>query len=95
MKKMYHSKQYNYKNPKPSDCTWNKGFKYDVGLANNMLYTNNSGSRGKVTVFIRDNKTKQIHTRTGDAQQVGNFCPVWINWEGEKIIAHDLLKVRR
>ena len=84
-------RRYNYNNPKPT--RWHEGERYDISVANNLLYTNNEGSRGKVTVFIRDKwEGNKIHQRTGDAQMIGNFSPIWINWKGKKVTIEDMLK---
>ncbi len=32
-----------------------------------------------------------IHQRTGDAQMIGNFSPIWVNWKGKKIMIEELL----
>jgi hypothetical protein len=58
-------KRYNYKNPKPAQ--WHEGPRYDISVANNLLYTNRDWTRGKVTVFIKDKwDGNKIHQRTGD-----------------------------
>jgi len=87
-------KRYNYKNPKPAQ--WHKGSRYDISVANNLLYTNSDWTRGKVTVFIKDKwDGNKIHQRTGDAQMIGNFSPIWVNWKGKKIMIEELLNSTR
>lgn len=86
------ARRYSYKNPQPT--RWHEGVRYDVSVANNMLYTNASQTRGKVTVFIRDNLSGKIEQRTGDAQMIGNFSPIWVSWKGKKIQIEELLRVR-
>ena len=38
-------KRYNYKNPKPAQ--WHEGPRYDISVANNLLYTNSDWTRGR------------------------------------------------
>lgn len=89
------SGRYNYKNPKAADCNWYEGVAYDVGIANNMLYTNASWTKGKVTVFIKSNLTGEIVQRTGIAVQVSNWGYIEVNWKGKKITTDDLLKLKK
>jgi len=87
--------RYNYRNPRPEDCSWYDGVAYDVGIANNMLYTNSTGSKGKVTVFIRSKETGKIVQRTGICEQCGNFGYITINWKGKKLSSEDILKLKK
>lgn len=87
--------RYNYKNPRPNDANWYDGIAYDVGVANNMLYTSGTGAKGKVTVFVRTNKTQKVDQRTGIWEMCGNFGYITINWKGKKITVEDLLKLKR
>lgn len=87
--------RYDYKNPTPGKANWHSGVAYDVGVSDNMLYTNSTGSMGKMTVFIRERATGKISQRTGISEQIGNFGVIWINWKGKKITAEKLLKLTR
>lgn len=87
--------RYNNKNPSPKKAHWyDEGGRYAIGIADNLLYTNADWTRGKVTVFIRDKIDGKIHQRTGDAQMIGNFSPIFINWKGKKVQVEQLLQVR-
>ena len=86
--------RYNYRNPKPE--YWQEGVRYDISIANNMLYTNNTGSRAKVTIFIRDKQDgNKIHQRTGYVRMIGNFSPIWINWKGKEVMLEKLLESKK
>ena len=85
-------KKYNYLNPNADNCNWYKGLNYDVGICNNMLYGNNSGSWGKVTVFIFDKEKDKTVQRTGISYMCGNFGYIDVNFKGEKIDCETLLK---
>ncbi len=49
-----------------------------------------AGNHTRSEVFITDNKGK-VHKRIGDGRQIGNFHPIFINWQGEKITVEALL----
>ena len=74
----------------PGDVRWHEGNKYDIALGE--IYTLNAmGDRTKVDVFIRDHQGN-IQYRVGDGRQIGNFHPVWINWNGEKVTVEEMLR---
>jgi hypothetical protein len=49
------------------------------------------GDRTKVDVFIRDHQGN-IQYRVGDGRQIGNFHPIWISWNGEKVTIEEMLR---
>ncbi len=74
----------------PGNVSWHPGKKFDIALGE--FYTLNAiGDRTKVDVFIRD-KTGNIQYRVGDGRQIGNFHPIWINWNGEKVTIEEMLR---
>lgn len=74
----------------PGNVNWHIGNQYDIALGE--IYTLNAmGSRTKVDVFIRD-KNGKIQHRVGNGQQIGNFHPVWVNWNGEKVTIEEMLR---
>ena len=77
----------------PGDVRWHKGNKYDIALGE--IYTLNAmGDRTKVDVFIRDHQGN-IQYRVGDGRQIGNFHPVWISWNGEKVTIEEMLRAHK
>ena len=74
----------------PGDVRWHEGNKYDIALGE--IYTLNAmGDRTKVDVFIRDHQGN-IQYRVGDGRQIGNFHPIWISWNGEKVTIEKMLR---
>ena len=74
------------------DVNWHEGNKYDIALGE--IYTLNAmGDRTKIDVFIRDKKGN-IQYRAGDGRQIGNFHPIWISWNGEKITVEEMLRAQ-
>jgi len=72
------------------DVNWHEGNKYDIALG--KIYTLNAmGDRTKVDVFIRD-RQGNIQYRVGDGRQIGNFHPVWVSWNGERVTVEEMLK---
>lgn len=71
---------------------WYQGQRYDVALGNPRYYDQGQ-YHSRVPVYIRDNKTGKIIERVGDGRQIGNFHPVWVNWNGKKVQVEKLLEV--
>ena len=73
------------------NVNWHIGNQYDIALGE--IYTLNAiGSRTKVDVFIRNRTSGEIQYRVGDGRQIGNFHPIWISWNGEKVTVEEMLR---
>lgn len=57
-------------------------YKIEFGKTYNI---DQAGNHTKSVIYITDNATGKIHHRMGDGRQIGNFHPIWINWQGKKI----------
>lgn len=75
----------------PGNANWHHGAKFDVAFGD--VYTMNAmGDRTKIDVFIRNRTSGEIQYRVGDGRQIGNFHPVWISWNGEKVTVEEMLR---
>jgi len=43
-----------------------------------------AGNHTRLEVQITDEDTGKKHKRIGDGRQIGNFHPIWVNWEGKR-----------
>ena len=74
----------------PGNANWHHGAKFDVAFGD--VYTLNAmGDRTKIDVFIRNRTSGEIQYRVGDGR-IGNFHPVWISWNGEKVTIEEMLR---
>ena len=73
----------------PGKIIWHLGEKYDIAIGECHVL-NATGDRTKIDVFIRDRKGN-IQYRVGAGRQIGNFHPVWISWNGEKVTVEEML----
>lgn len=77
----------------PGNVNWHRGQQFDIALG--KVYTlNATGDRTKIDVFIRDRRGN-IQYRVGDGRQFGNFHPVWISWNGEKVAIEEMLRAHK
>ena len=76
---------------------------YEAAVMPGMKYLNLERSRARVIVWIRERKlTGPIPgrlykglpvRRVGDCRMMGNFSPIWVNWQGKNIQLEKLLSV--
>ncbi len=70
---------------------WHEGDRYNIRLGSSLFY-DEGGYHTRNEVEILDKKTSKVHFRVGDGHQIGNFHPIWVNFEGKKITVEQLLR---
>jgi len=64
---------------------FNNGYEYKYSIKLGQFYNIDQGGYSTVgKVFIKDNKTNIVYVRRGEGKQIGNFHPIWINFNGKK-----------
>lgn len=64
---------------------FNNGYKYRYSIKlGQFYYTDRAGYSTVGRVYIKDNLTNKVYLRRGEGRQIGNFHPIWVNWNGKK-----------
>jgi hypothetical protein len=64
---------------------FNNGYNYRYSIKLGQFYsTDQAGYFTVGRVYIKDNKTNIVYVRRGEGRQIGNFHPIFINFEGKK-----------
>lgn len=74
---------------------WDEGIRYDVRVADNMLWYDQGQYHGRVSVQVRDRKTNTIYARIGDVKVIGNFSPIWVSILGHQYQLTEILRMDR
>jgi hypothetical protein len=70
-----------------------KGGTYEIALGK-PKYLNQDQSRFRIMVYIRRRMPKSpTIERVGDGRLIGNFSPIWVNWDGAKVQIEKILEI--
>jgi hypothetical protein len=64
---------------------FNNGYEYRYSIKlGQFYYIDQAGYSTTGRVYIKDNITNKVYVRRGEGRQIGNFHPIFINFNGKK-----------